>query len=139
MNPWENWSTDFDERAPIYSQIVILFCRSFVKGEIKAGDRIPSIRDMALTLKVNANTIQRTYQEMERSELINSKRGTGYFFTEDKGMIEKISNSMARESMTRFLKEMRALGYPDKQIINELEDLIKGGESNSGSDTGKGN
>lgn len=139
MNPWENWSTDFDERTPIYGQIVTLFCRSFVTGEIKTGDRIPSIRDMAMILKVNANTIQRAYQEMERGELISSKRGTGYFFTEDNSMVEKISNSMARESVTRFLEEMRALGYSDKQIISELENLIKGGDNNGGSDTGKGN
>lgn len=139
MNPWINWSTEFDDRSPIYSQIITRFSRSFVKGEIKAGERIPSIRDMALTLKVNANTMQRVYQEMERGGLITGKRGTGYFFTEDTGMVEKISGSMARESIGRFLEEMRALGYSDKQIINELSKLIEGGENDGGIDTGKGN
>lgn len=137
MGIWESWSTEFDDKSPIYSQIIKHFSQSFARGEIKAGERIPSIRDMALNLKVNANTMQRVYQEMERGGLITSKRGTGYFFTEDTGMVEKISGSMAREAISRFLEEMRALGYSDKQIMNELSNLIEGGTTDVGIDTSK--
>lgn len=139
MQFWDSWNTDFDDRYPIYQQIVTLFCRSFAKGEISPGERIPSIRDMALSLKVNANTIQRTYQEMERDKLISSKRGTGYFFTEDSKMIGTISNNMAKESMSRFLDEMRALGYNDEQIISEISHLMKGENDNGAAASNKGN
>lgn len=139
MNPWEYWSTEFNDKSPIYSQIITLFSRSFARGEIKTGERIPSIRDMAMNLKVNANTMQRVYQEMERGGLITSKRGTGYFFTEDKSMVEKINGSMARESVSRFLDEMRSLGFSNKQILSELSKLMEGDEANGGSDTGKSN
>jgi len=130
MKVWEKFSTDFDDRTPIYRQIHTLFSRSFARGLIKTGERIPSIRDMALQLKVNANTMQRVYQEMERDGLINSKRGTGYFFTEDENMVAKVSTQMARESIGRFLEEMRALGFTDKQIIDELLNKIKEGNEN---------
>jgi GntR family transcriptional regulator len=85
---------------------------------------------MAMLLKVNANTMQRVYQEMERADLISSKRGTGYFFTEDKDMMEKISIGMAGEAIARFLEEMRALGFTDKQIMTELSNCMEGGERN---------
>lgn len=139
MNPWENWSTEFNDKTPIYSQIIMLFSRSFARGEIKTGERIPSIRDMAMNLKVNANTMQRVYQEMERSGLITSKRGTGYFFTEDKTMVEKVNSSMAHESVSRFLEEMRSLGFSNKQIMSEISKLMEGEETNGGADTDKSN
>jgi DNA-binding transcriptional regulator YhcF (GntR family) len=128
MKVWESFSSDFDDRTPIYRQIYNQFSRSFAKGDIKTGERIPSIRDMAMQLKVNANTIQRVYQEMERDGLIVSKRGTGYFFTEDGNMVEKVSTDMAREAVGKFLDEMRALGFTKEKIINELLKQIDNGE-----------
>ena len=130
MNAWEGFSTEFNDKSPIYSQIITLFSRSFARGEIQTGERIPSIREMALNLRVNANTMQRVYQEMERGGLITSKRGTGYFFTEDEGMVEKVNGSMASGAVSRFLEEMRALGFSDNQIIEELKTQMKGGEGN---------
>ncbi|MCL1904301.1 MAG: GntR family transcriptional regulator [Oscillospiraceae bacterium] len=132
MKAWENFTTEFDDRTPIYRQIYGLFSRSFARGLIKTGERIPSIRDMALQLKVNANTMQRVYHEMERDGLINSKRGTGYFFTEEKTMVEKVSTKMAQESIGRFLEEMRSLGFADKDIVNELSEQIKGEKRGGG-------
>lgn len=137
MPPWDGWNTDFDDRYPIYQQIITLFCRSFARGEILPGGRIPSIRDMALILKVNANTIQRTYQEMERGGLISSKRGTGYFFTEDGDMVATVNNRMARDAAGRFLKEMRALGYTDERIISELSGFMKGEDGNDAAASGE--
>jgi GntR family transcriptional regulator len=128
MPLWEQWRLAFDDSMPIYRQIILQFSRAFVRGNIQAGERIPSIRELSALLKVNTNTIQRVYQEMERDEMINSKRGTGYFFTEDKKMIEKIRRSLALESLSRFVDEMRALGCADTEIMKELEAFMKGGK-----------
>jgi len=124
----ENWRVAFDERSPIYLQIINQFCRSLVTGDLKPGDRIPSIRDLALMLKVNTNTIQRAYQEMERKQLIFSQRGTGYFVMEDEKMIRTVKEEMVQNATAHFLEEMRALGYKDRQILNELEQQMKGGK-----------
>ena len=128
MFAWEHFNADFNDNSPIYKQIIALFSRSFVRGEIKTGERIPSIRDMAALLKVNANTMQRVYQEMERLELITSRRGTGYFFTEDGNMVGAVGADMARGAMRRFVEEMRELGFSNENIVNELETLMKGDE-----------
>jgi DNA-binding transcriptional regulator YhcF (GntR family) len=113
---------------PIYRQIILRFSQAFVRGDIKPGERILSIREMSALLQVNTNTMQRVYQEMERDALISSKRGTGYFFTEDTGMIEKIRRSLAKDSLCRFAEEMRALGCADKEIIDEISSYMNGGK-----------
>ena len=135
---WEDFYVEFNQESSIYSQIIELLSSLFVRGDIKEGQRIPSIRDMALTLKVNANTMQRVYKEMERRGIIISKRGTGYFFTEDKSMVEKIGNKMVHESISRFLGEMRALGFSDKQILNGISDYTEGGKQDENIDATKG-
>jgi len=127
------WQTQFDERLPIYEQIVQRFCRSLVKGELLPSERIPSIRDLALELKVNQNTIQRAYQELERREIIFSKRGTGYFITEDLAMSEKIKREMLRDAMMMFLYEMRSLGFEDTVTVEELRNYLKEGASDNAS------
>jgi DNA-binding transcriptional regulator YhcF (GntR family) len=127
MQLWERWGQAFDDRMPIYRQIVLQFSRAFVRGAIGQGGRIPSIREMSTILKVNTNTVQRAYQEMERDGLIESRRGTGYFFTEDLKMTEETRRNLARDSLRRFVDEMRALGCADKEILEELISYIEGG------------
>jgi len=131
MPLWEQWRLAFDDRMPIYRQIILRFSQAFVCGNIQPGERIPSIRELSALLKINTNTMQRVYQEMERDEMINSKRGTGYFFTEDRKMIEKTRQNLAQESLNRFVGEMRALGCADSEILNELEVFMKGAKGNA--------
>jgi len=80
-------------------------------------------------LRVNTNTVQRVYQEMERDGSISSKRGTGYYFTEDTKMTEKMRKDLTKESLDRFVDEMRALGIKKEEIISELNEYMKGEES----------
>ena len=134
MQMYEQWGLSFDDRMPIYRQIILRFNRAFVRGDIQPGDRIPSIRELSALLRVNTNTIQRVYQEMERDGVIGSKRGTGYYFTEDKEMTEKMRKELTSESVQRFVDEMCALGLKKTEILSELEIYLKGvdgSESNS--------
>ena len=122
----------FDERYPIYEQIVRQFCRLLVKGELETSQRIPSIRDLAMELNVNTNTVQRAYQEMERKSIIYSKRGTGYFISEGEDMVNEIKMEMIRDALSRFLEEMRSLGFEDDQIKKELDNYMKKGDGTGG-------
>ena len=126
MQMYETWGQTFDDRMPIYRQIILRFNRAFVRGDIQPGDRIPSIRELSASLRVNTNTIQRVYQEMERDAVINSKRGTGYYFTEDKKMTEKMRKNLTSESVERFVDEMCALGLKKTEILDELKAHLKG-------------
>jgi GntR family transcriptional regulator len=127
MPLWEQWRLAFDDRMPIYLQIILRFRQAFVRGDIRPGERILSIREIAALLKVNTNTMQRVYQEMERDGLISSKRGTGYFFTEEAEVIEKTRCELAEDSLCRFADEMRAIGCADGKILEALKSYMKGG------------
>jgi len=132
MLPGNSWHISFDNRHPIYKQIINHFSRSLVRGELCAGDRIPSIRELSMALKVNTNTIQRAYQEMERDELIYSQRGLGYFIMENEAIADRVRQTMVSETLSRFLEDMRALGFSDAQIMNGIEQKIKeGGEQDA--------
>jgi len=127
---FSNKVVQFDERSPIYEQIVTGFYRALVKGELTPESRIPSIRELAMQLKVNTNTVQRAYLEMERRGLIFSKRGTGYFIAEDGNMVDGIKTEMVKDAVSRFIEEMRALGFDNNQIKNEIENAINQGGGN---------
>ena len=128
MQLCEKWSLEFNDRMPIYRQVVLQFSRAFVRGDIQLGERIPSIRDLSVLLKVNTNTVQRAYQEMERDSLITSRRGTGYFITEERTKMEDTRKSLVHDSLRRFLEDMRAIGCSNKDILDELKNYMKGDE-----------
>jgi len=132
MLPSNIWQARFEQHLPIYEQIVQRFCRGLVSGELFPAQRIPSIRDLALELGVNTNTVQRAYQEMERSELIYSKRGTGYFIVEDEGVVRKIRGEMVTRAVDGFLREMYSLGFENAAILEELQKQMKGGTDRYG-------
>jgi GntR family transcriptional regulator len=135
----EKWQNSFDGQSPIYRQIVSRFARSVARGELAPGDRVPSIRDAAVALKVNTNTVQRAYQEMERSQMIFSQRGTGYFVMRDDKIVDRIRADMVGECVGRFLEEMRGLGFEDVQILDMLREAVgDGGAAGTGSDSAGG-
>ncbi len=73
----------FEEQQPIYIQIANEFCKNIILGKWQPNERIPSVRDMAVTLEVNPNTIVRTFDFLQNKEIIFNKRGIGYFVNEN--------------------------------------------------------
>jgi len=113
---------EFSSSLPIYIQIMNLIKTKVVSGEIDRGEKLPSVRELSKELKVNPNTIQRVYQELEREELVKTQRGMGTFVTEDSLIISHLKQSMAAAVIDRFFREMENLGFqPDeiKKMISE--------------------
>jgi DNA-binding transcriptional regulator YhcF (GntR family) len=117
---------EFDARIPIYIQIITKIQRDIIRGKIQKGEKLPSVRSMAAELKVNVNTVQRVYQEMEREKVIDTQRGTGSFITEDEEIIKDIKNRLANELVNDFLVGMGELGYTNEQILQYLKENIRG-------------
>lgn len=93
-----------------------------VSGEISGGDKLPSVRELSKELKVNPNTIQRAYQELEREELVFTQRGMGTFVTEDIEIIKSLKRNMARELVDRFFMEMKKLGFNSDEVKSIVSD-----------------
>lgn len=111
---------DFDANVPIYLQIMRGIKRAIVTGELKPGDRLPSVRERAEELTVNPNTVQRAYQELEREGVSETRRGTGTFIVERSTMIAELRTEMAKSVIESFIEGMRSLGFADDAIIDRL-------------------
>jgi len=119
---------EFDSRVPIYLQIIDKIQKDIVLGRLKMGEKLPSVRLMAMDLKVNVNTVQRVYQELERDEIIFTQRGIGSFITEEEETIKKIKHRMADELLKNFLEGMKGLGISSGDVLKRLKDYIEEGE-----------
>ena len=120
----------FDDNLPIYIQIMNLIKSEIVSGELSGGDKLPSVREYSKELKVNPNTVQRTYQELEREGLVFTQRGMGTFVTEDSKIVRNLKTDMASEIINSFLEEMKGLGFQNSEIVNILSEWIEKEEKN---------
>ena len=111
---------EFNDKTPIYLQIMDLIKMDIVTGKLKAADKLPSVREMAVNLKVNPNTLQRSYQELERLGIVYTQRGMGTFVGEEKNMVEDLKKEMAKEVIDSFILRMKSLGFTDSEIIKSV-------------------
>lgn len=134
---------DFNDKEPIYIQIVNKMKNKILSGEYKPGDKIESVRELASIVGVNPNTMQKALTSMESLGIIVTQRTLGKFITEDSSIIKYLKNETVVEKVDLFLRELKNLGYTKDEIIdlinqsenkftkpNNLEDLIK--EENNG-------
>ncbi len=94
----------FDTGSPIWLQLVSEFSRRIVTGEWGAGEKIPGVRELALQLGVNPNTVQRTLGEMEREGLCRSERTSGRFVTEDKHRISALRRALVTDAADEYIR-----------------------------------
>jgi GntR family transcriptional regulator len=123
---------EFDTTKPIYIQIMEKINKKIVRNEWKAGDKLPSVREMAVETGVNPNTIQRTYSELERMGIVETRRGQGTFVTENAEAIERLREQLKRDIVADFIRNMTELGFTLDDMISSLKNYHgnEGGESN---------
>lgn len=117
----------FENHIPIYIQIIDRIKRDIILGIRKPGDKLESVRDYALELKVNPNTVQKAYQEMERMSLAYSKRGIGRFIVDEEAIVMKLKLEMSDIVIQGFVEKMNELGYTSNEIIKAVELKLSGG------------
>ncbi|WP_410771496.1 GntR family transcriptional regulator [Fontibacillus sp. BL9] len=121
-------TVEFDNNLPIYMQIMDYIKREIVTGRLKAGDKIPSVREMAAELQINPNTVQRTFQELEREAVVETKRGLGRYVTSEENKIMTIKKEMAGDLLERFIKGMQELGFSSEDIAAIVAEAVKSEE-----------
>ena len=110
----------FANDTPIYTQLVDQIKIAIVTGGYAAGERLPSVRDMAAEAGVNPNTLQRAFAELERQGLVYSQRTAGRMVTEDAAVIHEARQQLARRHIQAFRAAMGALGLEKDEIIDLL-------------------
>ncbi|HMR48595.1 MAG TPA: GntR family transcriptional regulator [Arachnia sp.] len=110
----------FDTERPIWLQLVAEFERRILIGEWPSGEKVPGVRDLAVELGVNPNTVQRAFAELERGEMVRTERTTGRFVTDQPGRIDDLRRSAGAEAADGYVREAQRLGMSKQSAIDLL-------------------
>ncbi len=116
---------EFTSTQPIYLQLVARICKQIVRGDVSLGDKLPSVRDMAVESGVNPNTIARVYTELERMEVVQTRRGQGTFVTESHDRLNRLRTELKSEQVESFVRDMREMGFSDDEVLAGLAEYLK--------------
>jgi DNA-binding transcriptional regulator YhcF (GntR family) len=111
-----------DSERPIYSQIMERVIMQIVSGAYRPGERLPSVRELAMEAAVNPNTMQKALAELERTGLVKSQRTSGRFITEDTALITAEKIKIARKEIMDFRNKMQAIGLTTEEIVQMLHE-----------------
>lgn len=120
-------SIDPRDKTPIYTQLERGLRAAMATSRLRPGDQLPTVRQLAVELKINANTVGRVYADLERSGAIETRRGVGSFVTAtaENARPPKEHEKRLRAFVTRVLAEAGTAGFSVEEIVNRLQ---QGGE-----------
>lgn len=111
----------FNNRDPVYLQVVRHFKEEIATGRLAAGQEIPSRRELAGLLKINPNTAQRAYKEMEEQKLITTEGNSPSRITTDKSVLSSLQEELIREAVDVFVGSVIKIALP----VDELLQIVK--------------
>ena len=118
---------NFKENKAIYLQIAERICDMIILGEYKEEERVPSVREYAAIVEVNFNTVMRSFDHLQSSEIIFNKRGIGYFVAEGAG--EKIRSMRKKDFLQNeindFFRQVHMLEIPIQEIVEMYNNYSK--------------
>ena len=112
---------NFNKRDPVYVQVVQHFKQEIANGNLAPGEEIPSRRELARKLKINPNTAQRAYKEMEEANLIYTEGNLPSTVTTDKKVILEVREELLLTAVNIFVNAIRPINIP----VDELLQLVK--------------
>lgn len=113
---------DFLPDKPIYQQLIERITGDIIRGRLKPGEKLLSVREYAIEVGVNANTMQRVYKELEQMEVTETKRGQGSFVTEDIRKISALRDEMKAQLAQSFIQNVEALGFSTSEMVTYLQE-----------------
>lgn len=117
------WS--FKNGIPIYSQIIDEMTMRIASGAYAPGDKLPSVRDLAMEAGVNPNTMQKALSELERKGLVYAERTSGRFITRDEKVLEELHEGLAKRYFDELSEKLRKIGLSEKEIKSAASEWLK--------------
>lgn len=115
------WELNTDK--PVYLQLVEQIQAGIISGIYKPGDKLPSVRDLAIKATVSPNTMQRAMTELERDGLVYANRTSGRFITSDEELIGKLRKQYITQVVQEFLNKMDLLGVKLEETISYISKI----------------
>jgi GntR family transcriptional regulator len=116
----------FNNRDPVYVQVIRHFKEQIAKGNIEPGQEIPSRRELANQMKINPNTAQRAYKEMEEEGLIFTEGNLPSRITKDELVIKKVREELILEAVDSFVHSLHSINVPLEEALDLVKDKYKG-------------
>ncbi len=116
------WSFSGDK--PVYIQIAQRITASVLSGEYKAGEQIPTVRQLALIAAVNPNTVQHAFVELEKEGIIVSQGTVGRYVTEDKAIIEEARGRIMGQLVENFAQKISRFSSDKAEILKMVEEAL---------------
>jgi GntR family transcriptional regulator len=117
--------------TPIYAQLDRAIRVAIAHGKLKVGDQLPTVRQLAVDLRVNANTVAKVYLALEREGIVQTKRGVGTFISDQRSptVHDAHRDRRLRELVDRLLADTASIGFSPREIARYLSRRVKEGES----------
>jgi GntR family transcriptional regulator len=127
-----NIKIDFRSNVAIYTQIVEQLRQMIHTGEIKVGDKLPTVREMAADLRVNFNTVARAYRILDEAGLISTQLGRGTYIWEPptEAALKKLREQNLESLTQNYLREAKKLGFNREDINKELKEQLEAWSKN---------
>ena len=121
------FDVDSTSPTPIYAQLDRYIRAAIATGELLAGTQLPTVRQLAVDLAVNANTVARVYAQLERDGILETRRGVGTFVRESPSpqTTRAHRERELRDLIRRFIGDAALLGFTLPELINQLRDEEK--------------
>lgn len=118
------------DKTPIYAQLERGLRAAMATGRLRAGDQLPTVRQLAVELRINANTVARVYAELERAGAIETRRGVGSFVstTAEKARGPREHDKRLRAFVTRVLAEAGQAGFSVDDLVDGMNSHQQGGK-----------
>lgn len=120
----------FNTRDPVYVQVIRYFKEQIATGMLEPGQEIPSRRELANQLKINPNTAQRAYREMEEQGLIRTERNTPSKVTMDEQVLGSVRDELLREAVADFVSAVRPINVPVDELLSIIKEKYTKGVNN---------
>jgi len=111
----------FNNRDPVYVQVIRHFKEQIAKGFFEPGQEVPSRRELANQLKINPNTAQRAYKEMEEQGLIFTEGNMPSCITKDEAVLKSVREELIIEAVDLFLGSIKAINVPLSEVLKLVE------------------
>jgi GntR family transcriptional regulator len=119
---------DTNDPTPIYVQLARAIRVAIATGRLKVGDQLPTVRQLAVDLKVNANTVAKVYGELERAGALESRRGIGTFVRAEENSAPRAERiKRLSDLVTKYVTEASQLGFSADEAIDYLKEFTKRG------------
>ena len=113
---------NLDKNRPLCPQICEQVCVRIALGEFKAGERVPSVRELAVAAGVNPNTVQRAFEHLDRQGILYSVRGSGWYVAEDTKLARDTLDYMRAQKTTAYFEQMTALGMSPQDVKQHVKE-----------------